>query len=390
MVERAAMMSAPTIQVRDPMFIAAIPVPLELGKLVGGMLMSLRARGVSVESYISHGPTQRYVENLLGFDIPLARPERDGSLARAAGGRYTARHRDMVVSLHLLRKLKCGEALDENAFRELELQGRVRLLLLYYYRFQYFITLCPESFFTRKRKNVCGYRGRGRMRRVTLRELLGRELNDVERRYAPHELYVEGALELPLRDPRVAVVGTRQPSPAGRDAARLLAERLVEQGVAVVSGLARGIDTVAHTTAIGRGGRTIAVLGTPLDRFYPPENRDLQLRIMREHLAVSQFPPGHATRRWDFVARNRTMALISDATVIVEAGAVSGAISQGWEAIRLGRPLYIWRDTFDNSNLTWPGEMERYGARRLDEGSIDELLDELPVGPIDYTVKLWL
>jgi len=228
------------------------------------------------------------------------------------------------------------------------------------------------------------------MRRVTLRELLGRELNHVERRYAPRELYVEGALELPLRDPRVAVVGTRQPSPAGRDAARLIAGRLVEQGVAVVSGLARGIDTAAHTTAIGRGGRTIAVLGTPLDRFYPPENRDLQLRIMREHLAVSEFPPGHATRRWDFVARNRTMALISDATVIVEAGAVSGAISQGWEAIRLGRPLYIWRDTFDNSNLAWPGEMERYGARRLDEGSIDELLDELPVGPIDYTVKLWL
>ena len=237
---------------------------------------------------------------------------------------------------------------------------------------------------------MCVGIGEERMCRVTLRELLGRELNRVERRNAPPELYVEGALELPLRDPRAAVVGTRQPSPAGRDAARLLVERLVEQGVAVVSGLARGTDTVAHTTAIGRGGRTIAVLGTPLDRFYPPENRDLQLRIMREPLAVSQFPPGHATRRSDFVARNRTMALISDATVIVEAGAVSGAISQGWEAIRLGRPLYIWRDTFDNSNLAWPREMERYGARRLDERSIDELLDELPVRSIDYTVKLWL
>ena len=133
MVERAAMMSAPTIQVRDPMFIAAIPVPLEHGKLVGGMLMSLQARGVPVESYISHGPTQRYVENLLGFDIPLVRPEKDGSLARAAGGRYMARHHDLVVSLHLLRKLKCGEALDESSFRELEEQGRVRLLILYYY-----------------------------------------------------------------------------------------------------------------------------------------------------------------------------------------------------------------------------------------------------------------
>ena len=228
------------------------------------------------------------------------------------------------------------------------------------------------------------------MRKVTLRELLGRELNYVEHKYAPRELYVEGALELPLKDPRVSVVGTRQPSQAGLDAARLIAGRLAEQGVAVVSGLARGIDTAAHVTAIERGGRTIAVLGTPLDRFYPPENRELQLEIMRKHLAVSQFPPGHITRPWDFVMRNRTMALISDATVIVEAGAVSGAISQGWEAIRLGRPLYIWRDTFDNPNLTWPRKMERYGAMRLDERSIDELLDELPVSPIDYIVKLGL
>jgi len=234
------------------------------------------------------------------------------------------------------------------------------------------------------------WRGRGRMRKVTVRELLGRELNYLERRYAPRELYVEGALEIPLRDPRVSVVGTRQPSPTGRDVARLIVERLVKEGIIVVSGLARGIDTVAHTTAIERGGRTIAVLGTPLGRFYPPENKELQLRIMREHLAASQFPPGHITLPRDFVMRNRTMALISDATVIVEAGAVSGTISQGWEAIRLGRPLYIWRDTFDNSNLAWPREMEKYGARRLDESSIDELLDELPVGPINYTVELRL
>jgi hypothetical protein len=133
MVDRAAIMSAPLVQVHNPMFISAIPIPLEYGKLVGGMLMSLQARGVPVLSYISHGPTQRYVENLLGFDIPIARPDKDGSLARAAGGRYMARHHDLVVSLHILRKLKCGEALDENAFRELEEQGRVRLLILYYY-----------------------------------------------------------------------------------------------------------------------------------------------------------------------------------------------------------------------------------------------------------------
>ena len=226
------------------------------------------------------------------------------------------------------------------------------------------------------------------MCKVSFRELLGRELNYIEHKYAPNELYVEGVMKLPLKDPRVSVIGTRNPSPIGRNVARMIVERLVKEGVMVVSGLARGVDTVAHTTAIEHDGKTIAVLGTPLDRFYPPENKELQLTIMREHLAISQFPPNYATQRWDFIARDKTMALISDATVIVEAGAESGTIYQGWEAIRLGRPLYIWKDTFDNPNLTWTSEMEKNGARRLDKQTIDELIDELPVSPIDYRVHL--
>jgi DNA processing protein len=169
------------------------------------------------------------------------------------------------------------------------------------------------------------------------------------------------------------VVGTRRPSRAGLDAARLIAGRLAELGAIVVSGLARGTDTVVHTAAIGRGGSTIAVLGTPLDGFYPPENRELQLRIAREHLAISQFPPGHATRPLDFLARDRVIALVADAVVIVEAGPAGGSVFTGWAALRLGRPVWIWRGTFDDPGLAWPREMERYGARRLDEGSVDTL-----------------
>jgi len=181
-------------------------------------------------------------------------------------------------------------------------------------------------------------------------------------------------MDLPLGGPRVAVVGTRRPSPAGVDAARLIAGRLAELGAVVVSGLARGTDTVAHTAAIGRGGRTIAVLGTPLDGFYPPENRDLQLQIAREHLAVSEFPPGHTTGPRDFLARDRVIALIADAVVIAEAGPAGGSVFTGWAALRLGRPVRIWGDTFDNSNLAWPREMEGRGAGRLDEGSVDSVL----------------
>jgi len=219
------------------------------------------------------------------------------------------------------------------------------------------------------------------MQKITIRELLGRELNYLERKYAPHELYVEGVMKLPLKDPRVSVIGTRTPSLAGLNIARMIVERLVKEGVVVVSGLARGIDTVAHVTAIEHGGTTIAVLGTALNKFYPMENKELQLKIMREHLAVSQFSPTHITIPSDFLTRDRTTVLISNATVIVEAGQAGGSVFTGWETIRLRRPLYIWKNTFDNPNLTWMHEMKKHGAWRLDERSIDELIDELPVKP---------
>ena len=215
------------------------------------------------------------------------------------------------------------------------------------------------------------------MQKITIRELLGRDLNYVEQKYAPTELYVEDIMKLPLKDPRVSVIGTRHPSLEGLNVTKMIVERLVKEGVIVVSGLARGIDTVAHTTAIERGGKTIAVLGTPLNRFYPPENKELQLKIMKEHLAVSQFPPNHASIPSDFLARDRTIVLISNVTVIAEAGPRGGSVFTGWEAIRLGRPLYIWKDTFDNPNLTWTRKIEKHGARKLDERLIDELIDKL-------------
>lgn len=215
------------------------------------------------------------------------------------------------------------------------------------------------------------------MLKVTLRELLGRDLNYVEQKYAPTELYVEGSLKLPLKAPRVSVIGTRNPSPIGKDVARLIAEKLVKNGIIVVSGLARGIDTIAHATAIELDGKTIAVLGTPLNRFYPPENKDLQLKIMKEHLAITQFPPNHVTIPSDFLKRDRTIALISNATIIVEAKQSGGTVFTGWETIQLGRPLFIWKDTYDNPNLLWMQEMKKNGVKRLNEETIGELLTTL-------------
>jgi DNA processing protein len=215
-----------------------------------------------------------------------------------------------------------------------------------------------------------------RITKLSPSELLGRPLNPVEEKYAPEVLYVAGPMPIPIPSPRVAVIGTRHPTPAGIRSTQEIVGKLVEGGVIVVSGLARGIDTVAHRTAMERGGRTIAVLGTPLNRFYPPENRPLQERIASEHLVVTQYPIGHPTQPKDFVLRNRTMALISQASIIVEAGRTSGVISQGWETLRLGRPLFLWH-TLLEKDLGWPERMLDYGAYVLRKPTeIKRIVDE--------------
>lgn len=203
-------------------------------------------------------------------------------------------------------------------------------------------------------------------RSLSVEDLLGRTLNDVEAKYAPKTLYVQGPLEIPLPCPKVSIIGTRKPSQEGLDDARMIAEQLTESRIIIVSGLAEGIDTAAHRAAIDNGGRTIAVLGTPLNKTYPQKNIDLQQEIMKDHLAVSEFAEGHPITRKNFVIRNRTMALISDASIIVEAGDSSGSLHQGWETLRLGRPLFIWKSLLNNSKLDWPKTMLEYGAMELD------------------------
>ena len=206
-------------------------------------------------------------------------------------------------------------------------------------------------------------------------ELLGRSLNDVESKYAPSKLYTAGPMRVPLPRPRVAIVGSRQATPQSLAQAESIARTLTTDGIVIVSGLAKGIDSAAHKAAIESGGQTIAVLGTPLDRVYPSENTHLQAEIVKRHLAVSQFVVGSVVRRSNFVRRNRTMALIADASVIVHAGESSGSLSQGYEALRLNRPLYIWKALFE-SRLSWPKEMVKYGAMILSDPK--ELLENLP------------
>jgi DNA processing protein len=166
-------------------------------------------------------------------------------------------------------------------------------------------------------------------------------------------LYYAGALNF-LSYPAVSIVGTREVSDAGRQRASRLARELVAAGVTIVSGLARGVDHCAHTAAIDAGGRTVAVIGTPLNEVYPAENSALQEKIYKEHLLLSPFEPGNRVFKSNFPKRNRVMAAISDATVIIEASDTSGTLHQAAECQRLGRWLFILRSVVDNPAITWP------------------------------------
>lgn len=214
-------------------------------------------------------------------------------------------------------------------------------------------------------------------RTFTPDELLG-PLNDVEAKRSPKELFVAGDPELFRRHPRVSVVGSRKASPEGIKRAQKLSRLLVERGAIVVSGLAEGIDAAAHHATIAAGGKTIAVIGTPLDKSYPKSNEALQREIATHHAVLSQFPSGYPTQRQNFPMRNATMALIVSASVIVEAGDTSGALSQGWEALRLGRLLFIMDSVCSDPRLTWPKKMLGYGAQVLSDSNIEAFLDSLP------------
>jgi len=166
-------------------------------------------------------------------------------------------------------------------------------------------------------------------------------------------LFMAGDTSL-LKERCIAVIGARKASELGRKRARKFARELAEAGVVVVSGLADGIDTEALTSALDAGGRVVAVIGTPLDQAYPAKNKALQEIIYRDHLLVSQFPRGTRVFPSNFPARNRTMAALSDASVVMEASDTSGTLHQAAECMRLGRWLGIARGVADDPTLTWP------------------------------------
>lgn len=189
--------------------------------------------------------------------------------------------------------------------------------------------------------------------------------------YPIEMFYYKGWLELLSSPKRIAIVGTRNPTDEGIRRTRKLTKQLVDFDYTIFSGLAKGVDTVAHTTAIECSGKTVAVIGTPITDYYPRENKILQDFIAKKHLLISQVPikryheQNYKINRIFFPERNATMSALSQATVIVEAGETSGSLIQARAALKQGRKLFILDSCFKNPSISWPHKYAEKGAIRV-------------------------
>ncbi len=185
----------------------------------------------------------------------------------------------------------------------------------------------------------------------------------------PLALYVRGRLP---QGPCVAVVGTRRPSGEGVEVARRMAADLAAAGVCVVSGLARGIDAAAHRGALEVQGATVAVLGCGIDRVWPADHADLCEAVASQGAVISEYPPGTPPLRHHFPARNRILAGLSQAVVVVEARERSGALITAEFALELGREVFAVPGCVLNPRSRGPHQLLREGAH-LAESAEDVL-----------------
>jgi DNA processing protein len=180
-------------------------------------------------------------------------------------------------------------------------------------------------------------------------------------RQRPPVLHVRGRLEL-LTRPGIAVVGTRAYSIYGRDATAALVVGLVRAGYTIISGLARGIDGIAHQTALDVGGDTIGVLGTGIDVPYPPEHEELFHTIAQCGCLVSEFPPGTTPRKWHFPQRNRIIAGLSRGVLVIEAPLKSGALITAGYALDEGKEVFAVPGPIHNPTSQGPNRLIQDGA----------------------------
>lgn len=192
----------------------------------------------------------------------------------------------------------------------------------------------------------------------------------------PSHLYVRGLLPR-ARHPTVAIVGTRRPTSYGKDVSYDLAYKLAKKGVVIMSGLAFGVDALAHRGALDAGGRTIAVLAGGLDHIYPAAHTALASEILaRGGAIISEYPPGSATHKHQFLARNRLISGLADVLVVTEAGERSGTLSTVNHALDQNKEVFAVPGSILSRFSIGPNRLIQQGARPLIEiGEVLELLN---------------
>ena len=190
----------------------------------------------------------------------------------------------------------------------------------------------------------------------------------------PAALWVEGDPDV-LWQPQIAVIGSRNPTAGGRDNARDFAGALSRLGMTVTSGMASGIDSVAHRAALDAGGFTVAVTGTGLDTVYPASSRPLADDIAARGALVSEFPPGTPVRRAHFPSRNRIIAGLSLGVLVIEAGLRSGTLITARLAATQGREVFALPGSIHNPMAKGCHRLIRDGARLVE--TADEVMQEL-------------
>lgn len=197
----------------------------------------------------------------------------------------------------------------------------------------------------------------------------------------PKTLYVVGSLP-PKRLPAVAIVGTRKPTSYSKEVTFNLAYTLAKKGVVIVSGLALGVDAIAHKAAIEAGGITIAVLANGLDHVYPQAHRKLAEDIVASGGAlVSEYPPGTPARDFQFLARNRIVSGLSDAVVVTEAAARSGTLATVAHALEQNREVFAVPGNITSPMSVGPNRLIQQGAHPVLDA--DDILHVIAPGLLD-------
>ncbi len=190
----------------------------------------------------------------------------------------------------------------------------------------------------------------------------------------PFLLYVKGKLKKEESD-TLAIVGTRRPTTYGKLMARRLARDLAREGITIVSGMARGIDTAAHQGALEVGGRTIAVLGSGVDVIYPPENKKLVVEIIKKGAVISEYPLGAEPNAPHFPQRNRIISGLAKGVLVVEAPLRSGALITADFALEQGREVFAIPGNITNPNAQGVNRLVKEGAKLVE--CVEDILEEL-------------